>query len=234
MTDTETRHTTREQELLAIKEALKHWKHYLLGISFNIHSDHHSLQYIFSQKELSGKLLRWCDFLQQFDFSNIQYLPGPQNPIGDALLRPPLGDRDRDPALTGPVGTHASLEVMLCETERVEVLYNVELSFPESVLHEQIREHLSADKQFSKNFNEVSAPKYNPSVSKYHNCYTLRDDLLYFHDKTTVRLCVPAKVRPLLLKEIQDTPLAGHMGVTRTHNAMARDYYWSDMHKDIQ
>ena len=34
MSPAETRYPTREQELLAIKEAFKHWQHYLLAARF--------------------------------------------------------------------------------------------------------------------------------------------------------------------------------------------------------
>jgi hypothetical protein len=90
MSPAECKYPTREQELLAIKEALKQWRHYLLGVRFTIYSDHESLKYIQSQTELSGRLLRWNDFLQQFDFGDVKYLPGKSNPVGDALSRPPI------------------------------------------------------------------------------------------------------------------------------------------------
>jgi len=233
MTNTEKRYPTREQELLAIKEALKHWKHYLLGISFSIHSDHQSLQYIYSQKDLSGKLLRWCDFLQQFDFGNIKYLPGPQNPVGDALSRPPVTDAATPTEVPGPAGTRASLEVMVCERERVEVLYNFELSAPVSSIHKLIRDSLPADKTFGVIWSELNSPKYVEAKSKYRDRYVVRDKLLFMRDKTSSRLCVPRAVQPVLLKEFHDTPVAGHMGVVRTHLAMSRDYYWPGMHKSI-
>lgn len=234
MTATETRYPTREQELLAIKEALKHWKHYLLGISFNIHSDHQSLQYIFSQKDLSGKLLRWCDFLQQFDFGDIRYLPGPQNPVGDALSRPPATPAASVSPTEGPTGTRAYLEVMLCEVERSNILYNFELSEPESILHKSIIEALPTDTIFMKIFAELSSPTYNTTTSKYRNRYFIRDDLLYFRDNTSERVCVPRKVQPVLLKEFHDIPISGHMGVARTYDALRRHYYWPHMHKSVQ
>jgi hypothetical protein len=63
MSAAECNYSTREQELLAIKEALREWHHYLLGIPFDICSDHESLRFLNSQSELSGKLLLWNDFI---------------------------------------------------------------------------------------------------------------------------------------------------------------------------
>ena len=92
MTPAETRYITREQELLAIKDALRHWRHYLLPKPFSIYSDHESLKYIKTQKEPKGKLARWLDYIQQFNFGDIKYLPGARNPVADALSRPPISE----------------------------------------------------------------------------------------------------------------------------------------------
>jgi hypothetical protein len=90
MSPAETCYPTREQELLAIKEAFEHWQRYLLAARFEVHSDHESFKYLQTQKNLKGKLLCWLDFKQQIDFGDIKYLPGKKNPVGNALSRPPI------------------------------------------------------------------------------------------------------------------------------------------------
>ena len=44
---------THDLELAAIVYALKIWRHYLYGERFKVHTDHQSLKYLFSQKELN-------------------------------------------------------------------------------------------------------------------------------------------------------------------------------------
>eukprot|EP00961_Rhodomonas_salina_P104021 1400084-Rhodomonas_salina.1 len=80
LTEQELWYTTREKELLSIKECLRVWRHYLLGISFDVHCDHESLKYFHTMPDLSDRLLRWLEFLEQFDFGDIRYLPGRNNP----------------------------------------------------------------------------------------------------------------------------------------------------------
>ena len=57
----EVNYTTREQELLAIRDALKVWRHYLAGMPIEIHTDHESLKFIQTQptETLSPCLARW-------------------------------------------------------------------------------------------------------------------------------------------------------------------------------
>ena len=44
---------THDLELAAVVFALKIWRHYLYGETFYLFSDHKSLRYLFSQKELN-------------------------------------------------------------------------------------------------------------------------------------------------------------------------------------
>ena len=58
-------HTT-DQEMLAIVDACRHWRHYLVGMDFIVRTDHKALQYFFSQPNLSSRQLRWLEYLVEF------------------------------------------------------------------------------------------------------------------------------------------------------------------------
>ncbi|MBN8138677.1 Ty3/Gypsy family RNase HI domain-containing protein, partial [Vibrio vulnificus] len=49
----EANYPTHDLELAAIRQALKVWRHYLYGETFRIFTDHKSLKYVFTQKELN-------------------------------------------------------------------------------------------------------------------------------------------------------------------------------------
>ena len=63
----ETRYATHDFELVAIVFALRIWRHYLLGEKFVLYTDHKSLKYLFSQKELNLRQQRWLEFLASYD-----------------------------------------------------------------------------------------------------------------------------------------------------------------------
>ena len=52
--DHELNYCTHDLELMAIVHALVHWRHFLLGHRFELHSDHRSLQYILTQPNLNA------------------------------------------------------------------------------------------------------------------------------------------------------------------------------------
>ncbi|CAA0813633.1 Uncharacterized mitochondrial protein AtMg00860, partial [Striga hermonthica] len=78
-------------ELAVVVHALKIWRHYLYGGRCEIFTDHKSLQYIFTQKELNMRQRRWLELIKDYDCS-IQYHPGKANVIADALSRKVRGD----------------------------------------------------------------------------------------------------------------------------------------------
>ena len=69
----EVRYPTHDLELAAIVFALKTWRHFLLGERFTLYTDHKSLKYLFSQKDLNMRQQRWLEFLASYDL-DIQYL----------------------------------------------------------------------------------------------------------------------------------------------------------------
>ncbi|KAL0339327.1 UNVERIFIED_CONTAM: Retrovirus-related Pol polyprotein from transposon [Sesamum angustifolium] len=82
----EINYPTHDLELAAIVHALKIWRHYLYGEKFQIFTDHKSLKYIPTQKELNLRQRRWIELLKDYDCT-IDYHPGKANIVADALSR---------------------------------------------------------------------------------------------------------------------------------------------------
>lgn len=95
LSDTETRYSTIERELLAIIWATKHFRPYLYGRKFYIYTDHRPLAWLNSLKDPNSKLTRWRLRLQDFDFEII-YKNGKQNTNADALSRIKINALDSD------------------------------------------------------------------------------------------------------------------------------------------
>ena len=79
-----------DMELAAVVFALKIWRHYLYGQEFEMYSDHKSLKYIFTQRDLNMRQRRWMKFLEDYDFT-LHYHPGKANVVVDALIRKSWG-----------------------------------------------------------------------------------------------------------------------------------------------
>lgn len=75
-----------DKEMLAIVWALKRWCSDLLGMPFFIYTDHKTLEFFNTQKEILQRQARWMELLCQYD-SRIVYVKGDENVAADALSR---------------------------------------------------------------------------------------------------------------------------------------------------
>jgi hypothetical protein len=76
----ELNYPTHDLELAAIVHALKMWRHYLMGNWCEIYTDHKSLKYIFSQKELNMRQRWWIELIKDYDLG-IHYHPSKANVV---------------------------------------------------------------------------------------------------------------------------------------------------------
>ena len=84
MKNPEQNYPTHDRELAAVVFALKIWRHYLYGEEFKVYSDHKSLKYIFTQRDINMRQRRWMEFLEDYDFT-LHYHLGKANVVVDAL-----------------------------------------------------------------------------------------------------------------------------------------------------
>ena len=82
----ENNYPTHDMELAAIVFALKIWRHYLYREKCFVYTDHKSLKYFPSQRELNLRQHRWMELIKDYD-RVIDYHPGKANVVADALSR---------------------------------------------------------------------------------------------------------------------------------------------------
>lgn len=75
-----------ELETLAILEALLKWEDKLIGYRIHVITDHKALEFFKTQANLTGRQMRWTDYLSRFDF-DITYIKGENNKVADCLSR---------------------------------------------------------------------------------------------------------------------------------------------------
>ena len=86
--DHEKNYCTTRLEMLALVTYVDYFRYYLLERKFCVRTDHHSLRWLTSFKEPQGRVVRWLERLQEYDFE-IQHRPGKQHSNVDSLPRRP-------------------------------------------------------------------------------------------------------------------------------------------------
>ena len=82
----EKNYATHDLELATIVNALKMWRHYLMGRRFELRTYHCGLKYLFDQPTTNARKVRWLEFLCEFDFE-MKHIKGKENKVDDELSR---------------------------------------------------------------------------------------------------------------------------------------------------
>ena len=87
MNKSERKYSACEREALAVIFALKKCRvHLLSSIPLKLITDHQALSYSFRKKDIHGRLARWLDFLDEYDFT-VEYRRGSANNAAEYLSR---------------------------------------------------------------------------------------------------------------------------------------------------
>jgi len=204
----ELNYTTTEQELLAVIRAFAEWRCYLEGAqhTVTIVTDHNPLTYLSTQNTLGRRQSRWSEFLQRFDHT-WKYIPGHTN-MADPLSRHPA--RTLAPSsvpLPGPPTCSVSLLAQTTPSIR-DLLITAYADDPWFTKKTNLK-HLQRDDQ---QLWRLNLPGKLPLIQVPHS--------------DTVKLAI--------LRELHDSPAAGHPGPQRTLCIVRRWFYWRGMARFIQ
>ncbi|XP_039000350.1 uncharacterized protein LOC120126142 [Hibiscus syriacus] len=87
----ERNYRTHDFELSKLVSAPKIWRHYLYSERCIIYTDHKSINYLLTPKELNLRQRHWVEFLKDYDCS-IKYHQDKVNVVPDALSRKSMGE----------------------------------------------------------------------------------------------------------------------------------------------
>jgi len=209
-------------EILALVEALRTHRHYIIGHHVKVFTDHRSLEHILSQPKLRPVQHRWLADLLSYDFE-IQWHPGKWNTVADALSR-------RSHLTTTGTDPHIDLNNITEITD--DLLDEIRKMTPDEPFFKEISPYLADPDDPANTHQEPDrhTPKYHRT--KYSR-YRLRNRLLYYVDKTHARLFVPGPLRYRVMSLAHDDGPAIHNNWERTAERITRFYHWPKLHKDV-
>jgi hypothetical protein len=91
MTPVELNYTVTEKEFLAVIYAINKFRHYIIGYSTLVHTDHSVIKYLMNKPITNDRVTRWLLLLQEFDITIVDR-PGKENVVVGFLSRLTLDD----------------------------------------------------------------------------------------------------------------------------------------------
>ena len=203
----EQNYPTHDLELAAVVFALKIWRHYLYGEKCRIYTDHKSLKYLLTQKDLNLRQRRWLELLKDYDCI-IDYHPGKANIVADALSRKTMVAMSLqyndwrladDGAMLAQLEAQPGLRQMIIDAQK----------------------------------NDEELPKKLQMVRNGDKTKFLEKEAgsLYFQN----RLCVPddKELKKKLLYEAHNTVFIMHPGGNKMYQDLKQFYWWKGMKRDV-
>ncbi|WVZ58371.1 hypothetical protein U9M48_008650 [Paspalum notatum var. saurae] len=209
---------THDLELAIVVHALKIWRHYLLGNTCHIYTDHKSLKYILTQPKLNMRQRRWLELIKDYDLE-IHYHPGKANVVADALSHK---------AHCNFIEARPTVRVLCCEIGEIEMPTVLEAELYNLIIEPTIKDQIIAAQKKDKGMAHIR----DGINERKKACFRLDEEgVLWFKD----RLVVPKdmELRKKILDEAHTSMFTMHPGSNKMYQDLKQKFWWTRMKWEI-
>lgn len=210
LTTAEKNYSVTERECLAIVKAVKKFRPYIEGYDFDIYTDHNSLKWLMSPKDLSGRLARWSLKLQPYSFK-IFHRKGCQNIVPDSLSR------------------QFETSSLFLESIDYEVIQALTVDLTDASFQSPEYENLKS--HIVENAERLPDLKVDSKIVYHRTKHLTGNPIL---DPHVWKLWVPSELRHQLIVSAHDPVNKAHGGIAKTLNRLKEKFYWPHMAIEVE
>ena len=235
LNEAELKYSTVEKECLALIDAIKRFRSYVLGRHFTLITDHRPLEWLRKVKDNNKRLIRWSLELAEHDFT-IKYRPGRIHSNADGMSR--LGIA----VITEEERHNNESEVEESELTIIEPAVPRILQLQkEDELCREISYYLINKKLLKDQYGETPAdPFWLIGISLFSFdeegilVRALHSSNKRGRQSSKTQTVVPIAIRTEIIRALHDTALAGHLGYHKTYERIKDKFYWPQMATEIK
>src|SRR6266480_2876814 len=215
LTPAEQNYDIHDKELLAIVDAFKHWRHYLQGARHEISviTDHKNLTSFTTTKTLNKQQVCWTEELSSYNFK-ISYRKGSENQAADTLSRrPDYMEKTMSKELQ-----------ILKKDEEGNLRPNKGIAIAQRITIDWGKDEIQ------KAYAKDTGAKQLRSQKRTDDQAQEREVILYWKG----RIYLPTSLREGWVRKTHEHPSAGHPGIGKTTELVARDYYFPGIIRTVK
>ena len=215
LTDVEKRYCQTEREALSLVWACERFRAYLLGIQFDLVTDHEPLKTIYGPKSKPcARIERWVLRLMPYDY-RVEYWPGSKN-IADCLSRLGCKDVDKNDNLSAQTKSHVRF-----------VALN---SVPRAMTAKEIDKASAIDNELRTLSKCIETGCFD-IIGLASSYKLIRDELCIVGNLVLRgnRIVIPAVLRPHVIELAH----SGHVGSARMKELLRTKVWWPKLDKDV-
>ena len=228
LADAELNYASTKAELCALVWAIRKFRCYLLGQKFIVRTDHRSLQHLAGFKEPSAIIMRWLEFLSEFDF-DVVYRAGKSHGNADGMSR----QGTFTPLVVGAVATELPAPFVQRRNWTMADWAEAQGKDPDLLL---VRKFMASSDP---------TPELIGVSRDVRSYWRGRQQLLMVEGVICRRwvdpqpgkpgheqIIVPRQMRSSVLTEFHDN--GGHTGISRLHAQLLQRFHWYGMRRDVE